>query len=323
MRAFAASDEPGHDPTDNIIATIDAKRTKPVPVVPYDFLAELLADGAITQDQHDAGVILASVAAVRRTGGMWNWRNRAEVWSKVEAKTAHEAEARIADWMTAAATPKRAKALTQALIAESPVRPDIDNFVAALADLVVRFWPEVKPYVDRRGVKLPGVTILGDNDATPERLQHANDNYVTPDRVRVVKTTAFEMMHGRGTLDPDPRVNDILYAAGVRLQSDHHQAMMAPLKAVDYNRPTVDGGGNWVYSEKTQRFRAELEAARAALGDRYRPIVEAIVLEGQSLIAYGISASSFKHRHQITAQMGERLNAGLRRLAVHYELIKG
>jgi hypothetical protein len=326
VRAFAASDEPGYDPTDDIIARIDAARPKPVPVGPLAFLADLLEAGTLTQDQHDAGMIIQGLAAARRIGASYSWRNHAGIWSKVTPRNRGEAELRLNDWLAAVATPRRRKALVQVCVAENPVQPDIDQFVAGLDDLVARFWPAVQPYVDGRGIKLPGVTIqqrpVGENDATPERLAHANDNYVTPGGVRVVKTTAFEMLHGRGQLDRDSKLNELLYAAGVRYQSDYHQAMMAPLKAVDYDRQRVDGGKGFVYSERTQRHRVSLEEARVAMGDRYRAIVDAIVLEGQSLIAFGMTASVFKHRHQITAQMGERLNAGLRRLAVHYRLIK-
>jgi hypothetical protein len=61
--------------------------------------------------------------------------------------------------------------------------------------------------------------------------------------------------------------------------------------------------------------------ARDALGERYRTVVDPIVLEEKS-IADIRDDSGYKHVTTASAVTVERLNVGLRRLAVHYGLMR-
>jgi hypothetical protein len=74
---------------------------------------------------------------------------------------------------------------------------------------------------------------------------------------------------------------------------------------------------------EVQRSRlADFKAALAALDSRHGPTVCAVVLEGLS-VHKAADAAGHKNRSAGSAVTLERLNVGLRKLAVHYRLMGG
>jgi hypothetical protein len=132
----------------------------------------------------------------------------------------------------------------------------------------------------------------------------------------------LQRMHTAKQLDDDPETNDALFAAGLRYAQDHHQAGLSPLGAVDYSREIVDFGGQHDAAEGRAIARDRYRAARELLGSRYGQVVEGVVVEGKSLGEVGAEITRYKDRGKAIAAAGERLNAGLRLLAVKYGILR-
>lgn len=316
----AADQEPGYDPTDDIIAALDADKPEPEAIDPPKFLLELFINDVISNDERDAGEIILSCVAASRGANSYRWRDTIGGWADIEAKP-HQASARLKDWLGSIATDMRRRAVVQALVAREPSRPIGHQFKAGIEDLVARFWGRrvVAASTNSRGHKLPKIKLLGENDATPERLRHANDNDVTADGARRVKE-GFLRLFNKGKLDPDPLMNQLLYAAALRYQSDHHIAGMNPLGAMNYDRPVVDGGsggGNGNSDHHRDRFRR----AQASMGKTFGPVVDAVVINGETLRSTGLRVTHYQHANLAGAVAGERLATGLRMLAAHYKML--
>ncbi|OWK24145.1 hypothetical protein AJ87_24335 [Rhizobium yanglingense] len=163
---------------------------------------------------------------------------------------------------------------------------------------------------------------LGENDATSERLVAANDNHETADGARRLFDTAFDVLAKRKQLDEDAGMNELLFTAGRLYQQDHHSAGFEPLGAIDYSRPMVDGAGSQPVSERSAIAKDRFRAARRAVGNRYGAVVDAVVLEGKTLLEAGRAHCGYSGKDTATAAAKERLNAGLRILASIYGLTR-
>jgi hypothetical protein len=162
-------------------------------------------------------------------------------------------------------------------------------------------------------------------DATPERLQHSNDNFITADGVRRFQDGVLVRLHKKGALYPAKDINDALYAAGEKYYGDWFGSNMDPLKAMNYE--AVSGGGSGSdtrlpASHIQLMMRNDYRRAREFLGTKYRKAVELLVLEDQELVAAGAKLSGASSPHACRAVAIERLTAGLFLLAKHYEFIK-
>lgn len=116
----------------------------------------------------------------------------------------------------------------------------------------------------------------------------------------------FERMYLRGQIDPDFIINRILHGAGVRYYTDWYLSGITSISAI---KSAVG------CALEAQAF---LEA-REYLGDRYSAVVDPIVIEGGSIASV---QRVYANRGAHAAVALERLNVGLRRLGVHYHLLK-
>jgi hypothetical protein len=108
-------------------------------------------------------------------------------------------------------------------------------------------------------------------------------------------------LHLRGQLDDDWIISGVLHGTGMRYRTDWHLSR---------------GRESEVQRERLALFRA----ANRALGTHYAPTVGAVVLENASLQTAGY-ALGYTNRSAAVAAALERLNVGLRKLAVHYQLL--
>jgi len=325
--------EPSYDPTDTLNRAIDAGREPAVPIVALDTLTKLLFDLDISKDEHDAGEVFFRVCRI--------------ALSNVNDKTPAPIALKLANgkWQASTLTPDQAvklqgvalskirsqlhrQAVNRALGVE---RPSIEwkqlhRLIGGLEDLA-RFWicanvstPAVT--TNALGVTLPKTT--GKNDATPERLNKIEDalSITESDGVRRIVDTPFERMRNRRQIDRDDGLNELLYAAGTRYFQDWHFAGMSGLSSFDMAKPLVDGGkasSGAIPERQLERLQA-FSDARSRLGPRYWQVVDPIVIEELTLAqAGGLLGYSLK-TGKIIAR--ERLNEGLRRLAVHYQLMR-
>lgn len=311
------TNEPSHDPTDDIIAELDAGRATPT-VDPLMLLAGLSTRGEIDGAERDAGVIFHQLARAsgdlalswRSADGKWSIRHMPRMLVAATLKAAREA----------VQNEGRLQALNAALAAEEPTYDPAraSRLSMALGDLVKHWWGSaaVPTHAASNGVVLAGPA--NDNDPTPERqAMAANDNERTADGAWRLKDWPLARMHKRGQLDPDPETNDVLFAAGMRYAQDVHLAgMSASVASPDYAKPVVDGGtGPDAFSERRLARLRSLAKARWVLGTRYVGAVDAVVIHERTLTD---ASAMFGGERDGKVVARERLNEGLRRLAVHY-----
>lgn len=298
-----------------------------VPIEPLRLLANLATSGALSSDERDAGEILHRLATASRSQlkgpATVNWRDKEGKWSSV-SKPRLALREMLEKAMQSVRTPKRERAVRMALVIENP-RANLDathQLTAGIGDVARGWWGnKAKPTVLSRNVSLPKIS-LGENDATKERLVAANDNVEAIDGVRRLFDTAFDVMAKRKQLDEDPSINELLFTAGRLYQQDHHAAGFEPLGAIDYSRPIVDGSGGQAVSERSAIAKDRFRAARRAIGARYGAVVDAVVLEGKTLLDAGRAHCGYTGKDTATAAAKERLNAGLRVLAQLYGLTR-
>lgn len=252
----------------------------------------------------------------------YKWRDKDGQWSLITT-TRSKVSAIFESALRDIRSEHRRRVLTLALVAREPGfdYADVTSLRMALGDVAGHFWGPVRmtTFVTNSGVTLRAVAA-NDNTPTPERLDKEGDVRRTEDgAVRIID--GFERMHARGQLDDDDFMNDNLHAAGLRYQSEHHCAGLNPLGAIDYERPMVDGGGAQVVSERMLAMRDSFRAARRALGDKYGPIVDAVVLEGKTLVEAG-RLFGYHSKDSAAASAKERLNTALRLLAQQYGIIR-
>lgn len=284
-------------------------------------LMRLYIDGEISMDQCDAGEIVATLAKLAnmpggKPAGMVTYPFRppaspegSRSWG-VATKQRSEVGRMLEAALAAIKTDRRRQAVTRLLVNREPVEDTLAQVAAGLADLAGHFWP-----TSARAIVRSGATGL--NDATPERLAKAEETLVDKAGARWL-VDGFERMFMRGQLDDDEDVNEILHAAGLRYAEEHFRAGMTPLGAIDYSRATVDGDGQLPMSERMEIFRQRYRAARAAMGERYAPVVEGVVIEGRTIRELGLEHTKYRDEKMAKAGAMERLNAGLRALAKFY-----
>ena len=159
----------------------------------------------------------------------------------------------------------------------------------------------------------------GHADATPERLARARVGGETGvDRAGVRRIgDPFDALRSRNLLDRlDIAANETLWHAGERLRRHWWMSRLDHLSAVDFARPSVDGGGADVGApgEAAQRHRDELRRAAAAVGPRLMPYVEGVVIAGRPVASLRGLVGDTGHARTADALALERLREGLYRL---------
>lgn len=318
--------EPSYDPTDAVNAALDAARPPTTPTEPRKLLGLMLQRLDISTAEHDAGSIFArlasmAIAEVAPTNRFdLDWKSADGKWSR-RVVTPPEA-AKLRDFaLSTIRTDNRRKAVMLALGArETSLDWDkAHRLVAGLEDLA-RYWiggqQPTPTFVNAHGVTMP--KLLGENDATLERLAKAENDtdFDVVNGARVMRDSPFERMRLRRQLDPNPELNETLYAAGLRYFQDWHLAGMGGIATPDLARPMVDGGkvaAGSIPERRLDRLQSHANA-RAKLGPRYYPIVEDVVIEGRRIrdVADG---------GQARASAKRTLTTGLRILAVHYGMM--
>lgn len=288
-------------------------------------LAGLAANDDITPDQRDAGEIYHHLGRIAlsdtpsSTQVSYKWRYKTGAWSVLFVK-AHEARKAFRYAEEAISTPA-ALQVTNLLLTAREARFHEDNIELlslGLTRLTRHFWGAAG--ISRRnGVSL--ASVGGIDTATPERLaKAANDNVKLPGNLTRLTDWPFHRMYSRGQLDPDNGVNEDLYAAGFRYYTDWYHSGMSSYSSPDMSRPIVDQShqSREPIGEQQLIRRRLYREARAVLGDRFREVVEPIVLEDKTAGEIAFSVTRHKSEKQAVAVTMERLNNGLRVLSSHY-----
>lgn len=169
---------------------------------------------------------------------------------------------------------------------------------------------------------------LDTQDATPERIAHANDNFTFDEKgTRNFADEPLMRLAKKGGLYPDQLINRYLLESGERYYSDWYLSNMSPLAAIDYSKVSGgggnDSGGGMPVSELQAMRRQDYRTARNFMGKKYATVVDLIVLEGQGdLVGVGKRVSGLASPHACRAVTTERLTAGLYLLARHYKYLK-
>lgn len=162
------------------------------------------------------------------------------------------------------------------------------------------------------------------NGPTPERIRHAaNDNEILESGARRFKDDLVLRLYEKGGLYPDAAINRAMYGSAERYYADWYNSNMSGIASFDPTRVFCGGGSSGCGMPAGQfaaQARDSYRKAREALGAKYRPVVEAVVLQGQiDLVAIGHVASGAASKHTCRAVAMERLCAGLYVLAKHYQ----
>lgn len=304
------------------------------PETPLGRLAQLSAHGDISPAERDAGEILHRLGSIAisdepHTATVTHpWRYANGVWSTLFERKQSVVD-RYEAALEAASNNERRRALVASLVArECKFKTEWIPLIQTGLQLVARSWwgRATTSTVSRNGVTLPAVRFIdnapaADNDNTPtaERVRQAGDVVQTEDAVRVRDN--FERIFNRGQIDPDAEVAAPLYAAGLRYQSDYELSRLAgEIGSPDYSKPIVDGGGETrtPISVRAQAARTALRAARHAMGAQCVAVVDAVVLRGERLQDVGLATTGYRSEKMASAVAKERLNQGLRALAICY-----
>ena len=144
-------------------------------------------------------------------------------------------------------------------------------------------------------------------------------------RPPLMRASVLDSLHETRKLDSDRTMSTLLHAAGLRYHADWYLSGLSGISAIDYGRCGLGGSGDPLsgmpQSEMQAHRRDSFRKARKHLGDRYVPILEAVVLEEKPL-AEARYLTGYRDKTAGSAVALERLNTGLRRLAVHYGLLK-
>lgn len=136
---------------------------------------------------------------------------------------------------------------------------------------------------------------------TPERLAIAGGHVVAiAGTVRLVDR-AIDRLHQTGQLDPDRKRNDALHAAAEQYLADYYDAGLAPLGAVDYGRPMVDGVSPKTDSNYRSGARERWNRARAAMG-RHGPAVDRVVLDNDTRPVWAGDMVAIRHGLELLAR---------------------
>jgi hypothetical protein len=304
------------------------------PETPLGRLAQLSACGDISPAERDAGEIFHRIGTIAisnepHTATVTHpWRYANGIWSTLFERKQNVIE-RYEAALEAAGNNERRRALVASLVARE-CKFDIDWIPLIQSGLqqVARSWWD-KPAtatVSRNGITLPVVRFIdnaptadNDNAPTAERIRQAGDVVQAEDAVRVRDN--FERIYTRGQLDPDGEVATALFAAGLRYQSEFELSRLAgEIGSPDYSKPIVDGGGETrtPIGVRAQAARTALRAVRDAMGAQCASVVDAVVLRGERLEDVGLATTGYRSGKMAGAVAKERLNQGLRALAIHY-----
>lgn len=173
--------------------------------------------------------------------------------------------------------------------------------------------PRVEPAMPKFSIQQDD----GPASPTPERLAAANDNFVIDRTTRAytMRDTPCDRLHRAGKID------DTQLEAARRYYADWYAAGNAPLGAVDYERPVVDGSSPKGESDYRLGALARWRGHRDALG-RLGVVVDNVVLLEAPLAAAG-AAAGVRGESQMRAVASFALLAGLDLLARRYGLVGG
>lgn len=278
-----------------------------------NILGWLFQEGHIGQDERDAGehtIKLASIARspLKSAVVRYTVRDADRKWRPVEEQR-HAVRPKLDAIIEAVRYEPRRKAFTQAFVVDE-ANVDLGNphrVAQGLADAARHLW----------GTPTKAASIFvaaNDNQPQVDAAAAKGGVFRTSDNLG--------RMHSAKQLDDDPETNDALHAAGIRYAQDHHLAGLDPLGAIDYSRVTVDFGSVEGMPGRMADARGRYRTARTLLGSRYGPVVDAVVIDGKSLGDVGAEITRYKDRGKAIAAAGERLNAGLRILAVKYGILR-
>lgn len=303
-----------HDPYDAANDNIAELQSPNTTRMPSDkILAHLFTGGYIGQDERDAGehtIKLASIARspLKSAVVRYTVRDADRKWRPIEEQR-HTIRPKLEALIASVRYEPRRKAFTQAFVVDDS-NLDLANphrAAQGLADAARHLWGTPK-------AAAPIMVADNDNEPTP-------DEAVASGTARVV-ADGFKRMHSSKQLDDDAETNDILHAAGMRYAQDHHLAGLNPLGAIDYSRTQVDYGSSDGMPQRMAQARDSFRKAREAMGQRYGAVVDAVVIEGGTLLDIGSKVTTYKDKSQSRAAVAERLNAGLRCLAAHYGIMR-
>lgn len=292
---------------------------------PLSVLAGLAANDDITSDQRDAGEIYHHLGRIALSDNppsanvSYKWRYKTGSWAVLFVK-AHEARKTFRDAEDAISSTKAQQVVNSLLVAREPrFYEDATNLLGlGLTRLTRHFWG-ADGISRRNGISL--AAVLSVETAAPERLvRAANDNTKLPGNVVRLTDWPFYRMYSRGQLDPNPEVNEDLYAAGFRFYTDWYHSGMASYSSPDLSRPIVDQShqAREPIGEQQLIRRRLYREARAALGERFREVIEPIVLEDKTAKDIALSVTRYKQIDTATAVTIEKLNTGLQLLRSHY-----
>lgn len=305
---------------DEDAALPDTDNDAPDSPTPLGWLAHLSARGDITPVERDAGELLATLGAIALSGKRGSarvshsWRYANGVWSIVFSSLA-DVVGKYEAALEAANNDTQRRALVSALVARTPQQDHdgVADLQLGLRAVARHWWGATAAVTTQRN----GVT-LARTAADP-----ANSNTPTPERIAQNGAGGrdnFERLLVRGQIDEDKEVAVALYAAGLRYETEHQMAFGSGFGSPDYSKPIVDGGGDTAtpITERAQHARTNLRKAREAMGRRYADVVDAVVLHGMSLVSAGRRYTPYRGVDAATTAAKERLNGGLRALAVVY-----
>jgi hypothetical protein len=179
--------------------------------------------------------------------------------------------------------------------------------------------PKVEQPTLYRASNIPDVDI-----ATPERLRKSKST-VTEDGARQFKDELLVRLADKGQLYPDATINLACKLAGEKYYADWYGSNMSSLQAIDYGKVRSGQGGSGSHlppGRIAAKCREAHRAARAAMPDKCRKVVELILLQDQDLVSAGKAATGSSAPSMCRAVAIERFTFGLYLLAKHYELLK-
>ena len=145
------------------------------------------------------------------------------------------------------------------------------------------------------------------------------------DGARQFKDELLVRLADKGQLWPDATTNAALRLAGEKYYADWYGAGMGGLQAIDYGKVRSGQGGSGSHlppGRIAAQCRANYRAARAAMPDKCRKVVELILLQDQDLVSAGKAATGSSVRATCRAVAIERFTFGLYLLAKHYVMVK-
>ncbi len=132
----------------------------------------------------------------------------------------------------------------------------------------------------------------------------------------------LDKLYARRELDRDMFMNGVLHGAGMRYYSDWYLSGLNGLSGIDYSRVGVGGSGdNLPQNERQEARRRAFRKAHDYLGERYTVVVDPVVLEERPIGSIS-AVTGYANRGVASAVALERLNTGLRRLALHYGMVR-